>query len=172
MKKVIVIGSPGSGKSTFARKLRDKTGLPLYYLDMIWHKPDKTTVSREEFDERLGAILLGDSYIIDGNYSRTLERRFDTCDTVFFMDIGVEECLKGAEARIGKKREELPWIETEFSPEFREWILTFRERSLPKISALIEKYKNEKEIVIFKTREDADAYLEGISCAENGCYKD
>ena len=48
-KKVIIIGSPGSGKSTFARKLRDITGLPLHYLDMIWHRPDKTTVSKEEF---------------------------------------------------------------------------------------------------------------------------
>lgn len=41
MKKVLILGCPGAGKSTFARKLRDKTGLPLYYLDMIWHKPDQ-----------------------------------------------------------------------------------------------------------------------------------
>ena len=49
MKRAIVIGSPGAGKSTFARKLKDKTGLPLYYLDRIFHKPDRTTVTREEF---------------------------------------------------------------------------------------------------------------------------
>ena len=53
MDKVVVIGSPGSGKSTFARKLRDKTNLPLYYLDMIWHKPNQTNVSREDFDMKL-----------------------------------------------------------------------------------------------------------------------
>ena len=49
-KKIIVIGCPGGGKSTFARRLRDIMGLPIYYLDMIWHKADKTTVSQEEFD--------------------------------------------------------------------------------------------------------------------------
>ncbi len=168
MKKVIVIGSPGSGKSTFARKLRDKTGISLYYLDMIWHRSDKTTVSREEFDQRLGEILEGDSYIIDGNYSRTLERRFKGCDTVFFMDIPTPVCLEGAKERIGKKREELPFVETELDPEFREWILTFGEHSIPKITALIEKYKNEKEIFIFKTREEADRYLERLTAAENG----
>lgn len=161
MKKIIVIGSPGSGKSTFARKLRDKTGISLYYLDMIWHRPDKTTVSRETFDERLGEILLRDSYIIDGNYSRTLERRFEACDTVFFMNIPTEECLKGAAERIGEKREELPWVETELDPEFREWILGFPERDLPRINALIEKYKSEKQIFIFSSRKEADEYIEG-----------
>lgn len=51
--KIVVIGSPGAGKSTFSRKLRDVTGLPLYYLDMLYHKPDRTTVSRQEFDAKL-----------------------------------------------------------------------------------------------------------------------
>ena len=57
MKKVLVIGCPGAGKSTFARRLRDETGLTLYHLDMIWHKPDKTNITREEFDQRLFEIL-------------------------------------------------------------------------------------------------------------------
>ena len=48
MKRIIVIGSPGAGKSTFARQLRDITGLPLYYLDMIWHLPDRTTITKED----------------------------------------------------------------------------------------------------------------------------
>ena len=57
--KILVIGSPGSGKSTFSRKLRDKMGLPLYYLDMIYHKPDRTTVTQEEFDEKLSHMSVG-----------------------------------------------------------------------------------------------------------------
>ena len=59
MLRAMVIGCPGAGKSTFARKLRDITGLPLYYLDMLWHKPDKTNISREEFDRTLSVILNG-----------------------------------------------------------------------------------------------------------------
>ena len=61
MKRVLVIGCPGAGKSTFARKLRDLTGLPLYYLDMIWHRPDGTNVSREYFDNKLTSIIKTDS---------------------------------------------------------------------------------------------------------------
>ena len=75
MRKAIIIGCPGSGKSTFARKLRDTTGLPLYYLDMLWHKPDKTTVPEDEFDASLQDILKRDRWIIDGNYQRTLAVR-------------------------------------------------------------------------------------------------
>lgn len=58
LNKVIVIGSPGAGKSTFSRKLRDVTGLPLYYLDMLWHKPDRTTISREVFDTKLKGLQI------------------------------------------------------------------------------------------------------------------
>lgn len=160
MKKVIVIGSPGAGKSTFARKLRDKTNLPLYYLDMLWHKADKTTVSQEEFDTRLCEILQQEQWIIDGNFSRTLEMRLQVCDTVFLLDFPVEVCLSGVESRIGKKRVDMPWIETEFDEEFKQWILDFPNIRLPQIYTLLEKYKENKQIIIFKSRQEADAYFE------------
>ena len=53
MQRVMIIGCPGAGKSTFARALAEKTGLPLIHLDLIWHKPDRTHISRDEFDLRL-----------------------------------------------------------------------------------------------------------------------
>ena len=65
MLKAIVIGSPGAGKSTFARKLRDITKLPLYYLDLMWHKPDRTHISREEFDAQVRELVKKDRWIID-----------------------------------------------------------------------------------------------------------
>lgn len=86
MKKILVIGCPGAGKSTFARKLAAKTHLPLYYLDMIWHRADKTNIGRGEFYQRLDEILETDEWIIDGNYLHTMARRLKDCDTVFFFD--------------------------------------------------------------------------------------
>ena len=159
MKKVIVIGCPGSGKTTFAEKLSDKTGIPRFYLDAIWHKPDRTHISSEEFDMRLSEILALELYIIDGNYSRTVERRIAACDTVFLFDLSTETCLDGAISRIGKKRNDMPWIDTELDPRLKEEIEQFKVKNLPEIYDLLEKYGDGKRIVVFKSREEADAFL-------------
>ena len=162
MQKVIVIGCPGSGKTTFAEKLQRKLSLPLYYLDAIWHKPDKTHIPREEFDACLAEILATDAWIIDGNYSRTLECRIAACDTVFLFDLPTEVCLEGVISRIGKKRNEMPWVETELDAEFKAQIEAFPQKELPLTYALLEKYKNDKTVLIFQSRAQADAFLAEI----------
>ena len=148
MKKVLILGCPGAGKSTFARKLRDKTGLPLYYLDMIWHKPDRTTITKQEFDAKLSEIIKQEEWIIDGNYGRTLEMRFKECDTVFFLDLPTNVCLAGVEGRIGSEREDMPWQEEELSAEFRNFIINFSRDEIPEINEMLRKYKNKNIIVI------------------------
>lgn len=162
MNKAIIIGCPGSGKTTFAEKLQKCTGLPLYYLDAIWHKPDKTHIPREEFDQRIAEIFETPKWIIDGNYKRTIEMRMKQCDTVFLFDLPVEVCLQGVTDRVGKERYDLPWLETQVDPEFRQFIEDFPKDTLPYIYELIEKYKDEKRVIIFKSREEADGFIEKL----------
>ena len=161
--KIIVIGCSGAGKSTFARALAEKTGLPLCHLDLIWHKADKTHITREEFDLRLREWLDRPKWIIDGDFSRTLETRAEACDTIIFLDYPIEVCLEGVASRIGKDRPDMPWIEEEFDPDFRDWILAFQKERLPQIQSVIERYKAEKDIIVFKSRAEAAAFLDGIS---------
>ena len=156
MKRILVIGCPGAGKSTFARALRDRTGLPLWYLDQIWHRPDRTTVSRAEFDAQLTGLLRGDAWIIDGNYLRTLELRLRAADTAFLLDYPTGVCLEGVRACIGTKREDLPWVEEEFDPEFRQWIEDFSRDQLPEIRRLLEQYGKGREVHVFHSRAEAD----------------
>lgn len=159
MQRVLVIGCPGSGKSTFSRRLRDATGLPLCHLDLLWHRADKTTCSREEFDRKLGEVLARERWIIDGNYLRTMRPRLERCDTVFFFDLPVRDCLAGVEARIGKPREDMPWVEQEFDPEFRQFILDFPRDRVPVIYALLEEYREGRTVVTFPSRKAADQWL-------------
>ena len=161
MKKIIVIGCSGSGKTIFAEKLRDKIGIELFYLDAIWHRPDRTHISREEYDARLSEILALDSWIIDGNYSRTIETRMAACDTAFLFDLPVDVCLEGAISRLGKARYDMPWIDTELDPKLKRDIEEFPSKNLPAIYALLDKY-SDKNITIFKSREEADEFLANI----------
>lgn len=159
MLKVIVIGSPGSGKSYFSKQLKDVLGLPLYHLDMLYHREDGTHISREELEEVLKNIFSEDNWIIDGNYQRTLEMRLKECDTVFLLDYPLDECLLGAMSRVGTKREDFPWVEGVLDEDFKQVILDFPKTKLPKIYELMEEYKDSKNIIIFKSREEADNYI-------------
>ncbi len=158
MKKVILIGCPGSGKSTFSRALQRKTGLPLYHLDLLKWNSDKTTVSKEIFRERLTAVLALDSWIIDGNYGSTIELRLKECDTVFFLDLPTEICIDGIKERQGKPRPDMPWVETEDDEEFLQFVMDYNTQSRPKVVELLKKY-GEKQIIIFKSREEIDNYI-------------
>lgn len=160
MRRVLVIGCPGAGKSTFSRKLAAVTSLPLHYLDMLWHKADRSTVSREGFDASLDELLRTDSWIVDGNYLRTLPRRLAECDTVFFFDLPTDVCLSGAKERIGKPREDMPWIETGLDEEFRQWILDFPKDQLPEILRCLDAFKG--TVYHFRSREEADSFVESL----------
>ena len=163
MQKVLVIGCPGAGKSTFARRLRDRTGLPLYYLDRLWHKPDRTNVTREAFDRGLAQWLARPAWILDGNYSRTLPQRLEACDTVFFLDFPLEVCLAGVENRRGAQRPDMPWVEEELDAEFLQYILDFGQAQLPAIRAMLEPYRGRRQILTFRSRAEADAWLNALA---------
>ena len=156
--RIIVLGCPGSGKSTFARALQAKKGLPLIHLDSIWWRADRTHISTDEFDHRLAGVLTGERWIIDGNYSRTFEARFQACDTVFFLDYDEETCMQGIVERIGRKRTDIPWVEDKMDPELVAFVRDYSRDCRPAIYALLEKYAD-RQAFVFKSRSEADCWL-------------
>lgn len=157
--KIIVIGCPGSGKSTFSRALHQITGIPLFHLDMLYWNTDKTTVERAVFLEKLFRVVQKDQWIIDGNYSSTMELRLQACDTVIFLDYPAEVCLEGIRQRQGKPRSDMPWTETKEDPEFIQYVKDFHHQSRPQIIEMLGKYPD-KNIHIFTNRTQADTFLQ------------
>ena len=157
-KRIIILGCPGSGKSTFARKLHESCGLPLFHLDNIWWKFDRTHITRDEFDHRLETLMKSEKWIIDGDYSRTYETRIRMCDTVIFLDYSLEECMKGIEERVGKKRDDIPWAENELDGELVALVYNYHKDNRPKIYELLEKYPG-KKVMVFKSRKQAESWL-------------
>ena len=162
MKKAIIIGASGSGKSTFAVMLHNATGLPLYNLDYIWWNADKTHISRPEFDLKLSDLLSRDSWVIDGDYSRTYEVRIAACDTVFFLDFDINICMQGLTHRLGKHRQDMPWIDYELDQDLVARVQKFETENKPTLLSLFAKYP-EKKVIIFKTRKEAEDWVNKAS---------
>ena len=162
MRKVIVIGCPGSGKSTFSRALHAATGLPLHHLDRMYWNVDGTEAPKSAFMERLRWALAGESWIIDGNYGSTMEMRMELCDTVFFLDYPLDVCMDGIKSRRGRERTDMPCVLPEDDDdEFIEFISSYNSVSRPAVMELLRKYAH-KRIHIFKDRSEADEFLSQI----------
>lgn len=162
MKKVIVIGCPGSGKSTFSKALHKITGIELLHLDMIFWNEDKTTVDKSVFIERLLKTIELDNWIIDGNYESTMELRMRECDTVIFLDYPLDVCLNGIEERKGKARSDMPWTESDKEDlDFIEFVKNYNFKNRPKVIQLLNRYSY-KDIYIFSTRAQAEEFLTKI----------
>lgn len=166
MSRVAVVGCPGSGKSTFARALAARTGLPLVHLDNIWWKPDRTHITRDAFDAALAAELRKETWIIDGYYSRTVEARLAACDMVIFLDFDEQTCMEGIAARVGQARSDIPWTEQTIDPELVALVQDFQTEHRPKLLALLDRYAD-RDIHIFRTRVEADAWLQTIPTKED-----
>jgi adenylate kinase family enzyme len=97
--RVLIDGMTGSGKSTFARALAAKTGLPVIHLDFHYWKPGWTRPTDDEWRERQRALVGGTAWIIDGNYNETLPLRLERAETVVFLDTPWWLCASRAFAR-------------------------------------------------------------------------
>lgn len=167
MEKVMIIGSGGSGKSTFARSLGEVTGLPVYHLDAIFWKPNWEPTPRDEMDELQTKLVREDKWIIDGNYGRTLEIRLQEADTVIFFDlpryITIYRIFKRRIQYHGKTRPDL----NEGCPEqldwqFVKWVWNFRRDKRPGIMEKLKAYSETKNIVVFRTSQGVNQFLKQL----------
>ena len=162
MKKIIVIGSPGSGKSFFSKRLHELTGIPLYHIDNLYWHADRTHVTREELREHFAGIMKQPEWIIDGNYISTMEQRIQGCETNFYLDFSTDQCVEGIKSRVGQIRDDIPWVEETLDEEFLRFVEGFEREAKPVIKELLGRY-GEKEMIRFRTREDAEQFLAQIS---------
>lgn len=162
MNRIILLGSPGAGKSYFAKKLAKKINVELYHLDNIYWNKDKTHINDYLFKKKVEDILQKKNWIIDGNYSKTYEDRIEKCDTIFFFDLPLDECLNGINNRIGKPRSDMPWVEDCFEEDFKNYVLNFHKETRNKLVQLLSKQKK-KNVIVFKTRIEYNDYLNNLN---------
>jgi adenylate kinase family enzyme len=112
---------------------------------------------------KLMQVMKTDEWIIDGNYLDSLEMRIKQSDTIFFLDYPLDICLSGIESRVGKEREDMPWVELQLDLEFKQYVISFHENQIPKIYKILKQYLKNRTIIIFKSRKEANQYLENLA---------
>lgn len=165
MKKVIVIGSGGAGKSTFSRRLGEKLGLPVIHLDQLYWRPNWVEPPKEEWAETVRGILRNESWIIDGNYGGTRDMRLQACDTVIFLDLPRYVCLyrvlKRAIQYRGKTRPDMAaGCNERIDLEFSWWVWNYPNSTGRKLLAELFEY-TEKNIVVLRSTREIETFLQG-----------
>ncbi|MEG0691798.1 MAG: DNA topology modulation protein [Oscillospiraceae bacterium] len=161
-KRIMVIGSSGSGKSTFSRQLSDRLKLPVIHLDKEYWRQNWVETPKEEWQSKQLEFVERDTWIIDGNYGGTMDIRIKRADTIIFLDINKWVCLYSAVKRwlthIGKVRPDMgEGCKEKIDMEFILWIYHFPKKGRVRTINLIEQYKD-KNCLILKTRKEVKQF--------------
>jgi adenylate kinase family enzyme len=167
VRKILVIGSGGAGKSTFARKLGGRLGLEVIHLDREHWRPGWVEMPKDEWRRKVEELAARESWVMDGNYSGTLDVRLAACDTVIFLDLPRAVCLwrvlKRAATYRGTSRPDMAeGCPEKIDFEFVKWVWGYRSGSRPKVLALLERHSRGKQIIRLRTRAEVESFLANV----------
>jgi adenylate kinase family enzyme len=166
MKRVIIIGCGGAGKSTLARQLGEKSGLPVVHLDKIYWKPGWVKMPVDAFNDLLDKEIEKEYWIMDGNFNRTLPKRLERCDTVIYLDFSRMTCLMGVVKRIlttyGTVRPDMgAGCPERVDLEFLKWVWNFNKNKREEYYRLL-KETTHAQVLIFKNRRAVKKFLKNL----------
>ena len=167
VERVIIIGSAGSGKSTLAQQLGDKLHLPVVHLDKYYWKPNWVPTPNEEWDRIVEAFTSEDHWIIDGNYSRTMDIRMKRADLIIFLDMPRWLCLyRILKRRIMYHKKTRPDMndgcQEKIDYEFFKWVWNYRKRSRKGTLDKLEQVNDQQQVIIARNRKDVSEILSRI----------
>ncbi|HEY9621588.1 MAG TPA: DNA topology modulation protein [Crinalium sp.] len=93
MRKILILGSGGAGKSTLARAIAQTLQLEVIHLDAHYWQAGWVESSPEEWQKTVEILLQKESWVMDGNYGGTLDLRLSVADTIIFLDMPRLTCL-------------------------------------------------------------------------------
>lgn len=164
MKKIMILGSAGAGKSTLARRIGAIIGIDVYHLDRLFWQKNWIPITQEELYEKVESIVDKDSWIIDGNYSKSMDIRFNNADMIILLDMPLWLCLWRVIIRrikysnkqrpdMGKEcKEKIDW-------EFIKWIINYHKNKKQKLYRKLYQLSDKKEIYIIKNKKDKEELI-------------
>ena len=168
MRRVLVIGISGAGKSTFARVLGAKTELPVIHLDKEFWRPGWTQTPRSEWRAKVAELVEGEQWIMEGNYAGTLDLRLPRTDTVVWFDYPAAKCMGRVLKRIvssyGVVRDDMgPGCPEQLDWEFLRYVWNFNKIERPKTEAALQTFAPQLTPVMVRRDGDVDKFLSALS---------
>jgi len=164
MKRVLIIGSGGAGKSTLARRLGEATGIEVVHLDVLHWRPNWTESPKDEFRKLLEDVLKKESWIMDGNFGGTMEMRLKACDTVIFLDFPRTVCLyriiKRRLTYHGTNRPDMAeGCQEKIDFEFLHWVWTYAARAKPEVEERLKRFGKDKTVIRLRSKKQVEDFL-------------
>ena len=166
MERIMIIGCGGAGKSTLARQLGEKTGIPVVHMDRLFWQPGWVATPDEEFESIMEQQIFADRWIIDGDFIATMPQRLQRCDTVIYLDMSRTVCLWGAISRLvknhGKVHSDMGiGCPESFDPDFLKWVWQYNKNNRAENYRLLNEAKGIK-IIILRNRREVNSFLANI----------
>ena len=167
MRRVLIIGCSGAGKTTFAVKLAARTGLPLLHLDQVFWRPGWTVTPRTEWRSTVARLVAGDAWILEGNYDSSLDLRLPRADTVIWFDLPRNLCLRRVVKRIvtthGKVRPDMgPGCPERLDLSFLRWVWDFDRTARPNILDMLRRHGSHLKPIVFRRDREVRAFLTSL----------
>lgn len=155
MHKILIIGCGGSGKTTLARRVASRLGLPVVHLDLLYWHPGWVNTPRPDWEAIMGDLVSRTEWVMDGNYGGTLARRLAACDTVVFLDLPRRVCMwriwRRRFAFAGRTRPDLPeGCRERVTWEFIRWVWAYRANVRPRILRQLDAVDGDKRVIILR----------------------
>ena len=165
MKKIMIVGSPGSGKSTLSRQLAEILGYKVLHLDYIFHIDNVLNIGREKLKEKTRDFALANkTFIIDGNYGGTMAYRMQFCDTIIFFDLPTDICVENVMKRqqLEKRPDMAPGFDVSIMDDnFLEYVKDFRESKIQEIEDNITDNKH-LTVIRLTSYKDKEEFLKNL----------
>ena len=172
MRKIMIIGCCGAGKSTLARQIHDITNIRLVHLDQYFWQPNWVETQTTEWEKIVSRLSDLPSWIMDGNYGGTMDIRLNKADVIIFLDRPTWLCLYRVIKRVlryhGKTRPDMKeGCEERFSWTFLKYVYHYNRTRKPKILEKLNHYRAEKEVFVLRNNRAVRKYLKEIKTLNN-----
>lgn len=165
--RILILGPSGSGKSTVGKRIGRILSIPAVHLDMHYWKPNWIETPKDDWPDKVKELIALETWVMDGNYTSTLQMRVDAADTIIFLDMTRRLSYFRVFVRYLRNRGRTRPDVTEGCPEkidleFIKWIWDYPRTRKPAILRFLENLRESKNVYILHNQKEIEEFLDAL----------